>query len=116
MTAVYRGMIPQGTGTLSDSEHLKNSVRDILTTPPGSRVMRREYGSLLPDLIDEPMNDTTRLQCMSATVTALARHEPRIALQNVDVNWRAGGRAVVTLSGIITETMQNITFSITLRE
>ncbi|RLX69944.1 baseplate assembly protein, partial [Escherichia coli] len=26
------------------------------------------------------------------------------------------GRAVVTLSGIITETMQNITFSITLRE
>ncbi|MEJ1523363.1 GPW/gp25 family protein, partial [Escherichia coli] len=89
---------------------------DILTTPPGSRVMRREYGSLLPDLIDEPMNDTTRLQCMSATVTALARHEPRIALQNVDVNWRAGGRAVVTLSGIITETMQNITFSITLRE
>ncbi|HGC5157288.1 TPA: baseplate assembly protein, partial [Escherichia coli] len=30
--------------------------------------------------------------------------------------WRAGGRAVVTLSGIITETMQNITFSITLRE
>ncbi|EOC1969167.1 TPA: baseplate assembly protein, partial [Escherichia coli] len=31
MTAVYRGMNPQGTGTLSDSEHLKNSVRDILT-------------------------------------------------------------------------------------
>ncbi|HFV0001585.1 TPA: baseplate assembly protein, partial [Escherichia coli] len=28
MTAVYRGMNPQGTGTLSDSEHLKNSVRD----------------------------------------------------------------------------------------
>ncbi|STG54075.1 baseplate assembly protein V [Escherichia coli] len=27
MTAVYRGMNPQGTGTLSDSEHLKNSVR-----------------------------------------------------------------------------------------
>ncbi len=75
MTAVY-GMNPQGTGTLSDSEHLKNSVRDILT-PPGSRVMRREYGGLLPDLIDEPMNDTTRLRCMSATVTALARHEPR---------------------------------------
>ncbi|EEX7250423.1 phage tail protein [Escherichia coli] len=60
-------------------EHLKQSVRDILTTPLASRVMRREYGSLVPDLIDEPMNNTTRLQCMSAAVIALTRWEPRIA-------------------------------------
>ena len=58
MTTRYTGMNPDGTGNLNDMEHLKQSVRDILTTPLASRVMRREYGSLVPDLIDEPMNNT----------------------------------------------------------
>lgn len=84
---------PDGTGNLNDMEHLKQSVRDILITPLASRVMRREYGSLVPDLIDEPMNNTTRLQCMSAAVIALTRWEPRIALDAIDVVWKAGGRA-----------------------
>ncbi|SPX13597.1 Baseplate assembly protein W [Escherichia coli] len=53
-TTRYTGMNPDGTGNLNDMEHLKQSVRDILTTPLASRVMRREYGSLVPDLIDEP--------------------------------------------------------------
>lgn len=79
MTTRYTGMNPDGTGNLNDMDHLKQSVRDILTTPLASRVMRREYGSLVPDLIDEPMNNTTRLQCMSAAVIALTRWEPRIA-------------------------------------
>lgn len=75
MTATYTGMNPNGTGTLSDTDQLWNSVKDILTTPLASRVMRRDYGSLVPDLIDEPQNDATRLQCMSAAVIALARWE-----------------------------------------
>ena len=95
MTTRYTGMNPDGTGNLNDMEHLKQSVRDILTTPLASRVMRREYGSLVPDLIDEPMNNTTRLQCMSAAVIALTRWEPRIALDAIDVVWKAGGRAGV---------------------
>ncbi len=78
MTTRYTGMNPDGTGNLNDMEHLKQSVRDILTTPLASRVMRREYGSLVPDLIDEPMNNTTRLQCMSAAVIALTRWEPAL--------------------------------------
>ncbi|WP_249926314.1 GPW/gp25 family protein, partial [Escherichia coli] len=86
------------------------------TTPLASRVMRREYGSLVPDLIDEPMNNTTRLQCMSAAVIALTRWEPRIALDAIDVVWKAGGRAGVTLSGTVMQTMQNVELTITLRE
>ena len=116
MTTRYTGMNPDGPGNLNDTEHLKQSVRDILTTPLASRVMRREYGSLVPDLIDEPMNGMTRLQCMSAVVIAVTRWEPRLALNAVDVVWKAGGRARVTLSGILTQTMQNVELTITLRE
>ena len=102
MTTRYTGMNPDGTGNLNDMEHLKQSVR--------------EYGSLVPDLIDEPMNNTTRLQCMSAAVIALTRWEPRIALDAIDVVWKAGGRAGVTLSGTVMQTMQNVELTITLRE
>ena len=47
MTARYQGM-NRNTGLgISDTEHISQSMRDILLTPVGSRVMRREYGSLL---------------------------------------------------------------------
>ena len=41
--------------TITGAAHLAQSIADVLTTPIGSRVMRREYGSLLPDLIDDPL-------------------------------------------------------------
>lgn len=72
------------TGRRLDSlAHIQQSVADILTTPLGSRVMRREYGSLLPDLIDQPLNGPTALRAYVATVVALMRWEPRIRVQQV---------------------------------
>lgn len=47
--------------------------------------MRREYGSLLSELIDEPDNKATRLKVMSACYMALMRWEPRISLQRIEV-------------------------------
>ncbi|EHO5192881.1 GPW/gp25 family protein [Salmonella enterica] len=115
MTAHYTGMNPDNTGTLNDADQLWNSVNDILLTPLASRIMRRDYGSLIPDLIDAPENPTTRLQCMSAAVIALTRWEPRIALNSIDIRWLKNGRAEAELSGIITENMQPVRRVITLR-
>ncbi len=67
------------TGTpLADIEHIRQSIGKILTTPIGSRVMRRQFGSLLPELIDAPINARTRLQCMAASATAIIRWESRV--------------------------------------
>lgn len=72
------------TGRAMDSlAHIQQSVNDILTTPIGSRVMRREYGSLLPELIDQPLNGPTALRTYSATVVALMKWEPRIRVQQI---------------------------------
>ncbi|MBS7815848.1 hypothetical protein B9T11_08695 [Wohlfahrtiimonas chitiniclastica] len=60
------------------NQHIQQSIIDIITTRIGSRVMRREYGSLLPELIDRPANDENMMQLMSATVIALSIWEPRI--------------------------------------
>ncbi|MBB2777202.1 UNVERIFIED_ORG: phage baseplate assembly protein W, partial [Comamonas terrigena] len=35
---------------ISGIDHVRQSVADILTTPLGSRLERRNYGSLLPSL------------------------------------------------------------------
>ncbi|MEI7063997.1 GPW/gp25 family protein [Dickeya chrysanthemi] len=115
MTATYTGMNPHGTGTLTDADQLWQSVRDILTTPLASRVMRRDYGSLIPDLLDAPQNAVTRLQLMSAAVIALARWEPRISLNAVDIRYSASGAVEAELSGLITETMQAARSTLTLR-
>ena len=50
MTVRYLGMNSQTGLSISEVEHIRQSVRDILVTPVGSRVMRREYGSLLSAL------------------------------------------------------------------
>ena len=68
---------------LSERQHLAQSVQDILTTPLGSRVMRRNYGSLLPELLDQPLNGPTVLRVYSATVVALMTWEPRLRVQHI---------------------------------
>lgn len=71
---------------LDGNAHLGQSIGDILSTPIGSRVMRRDYGSMLPDLIDQPANALTRQLVFAATAVAIARWEPRLLLKKVAVS------------------------------
>lgn len=65
---------------LTDWEHVQQSIRIILTTPIGSRVMRRDFGSNLPDLIDRKLTPRGVLAIYSATALALIRWEPRFQI------------------------------------
>ena len=80
MTVRYTGMNSQTGLSISEAEHIRQSVRDILVTPVGSRVMRREYGSLLAAMIDRPQSPALRLQIMAACYSAIQKWEPRISL------------------------------------
>ncbi|WP_346209119.1 GPW/gp25 family protein [Aeromonas salmonicida] len=81
----WLGMNAATGRTISATDHIIQSVRDVLITPVGSRVMRRDYGSELFYLIDQPQHQATRLRLMAATVQALINWEPRITITNVDV-------------------------------
>lgn len=83
MTSI--GMNAKTGRRLKDIEHIWQSCRDILTTPVGTRIERREYGSLLPELIDHPHNAPNNLRLMAATVGALARWEPRISIRKINI-------------------------------
>lgn len=82
---------------LADIAHLRQSVRDILTTPLGSRVMRREYGSRLLELVDNPINPTTMLEAYAATAEALMRWEPRLKVLQVRATAADSGSLTVEL-------------------
>lgn len=85
---------------ITGMEHLKQSIADILTTPLGSRLERRTYGSLLPELIDQPSNARTRLRCYAAVASALMNWEPRLRVTRVGMTYgQKMGQAVITLEG-----------------
>lgn len=85
---------------LAGIAHLKQSIIDILTTPIGTRVMRREYGSRLFELVDAPMNSATIIDIVAATAEALDKWEPRLRLDRVELAVVAAGRAELTLYGL----------------
>ncbi|HAD4624832.1 TPA_asm: baseplate assembly protein [Salmonella enterica subsp. enterica serovar Typhi str. CT18] len=96
---LYIGMSRNDGQVIADTDHLRQSVRDILLTPQGSRLARREYGSLLSALIDQPQNPALRLQIMSAVYVALNRWEPRLTLDSITINGNFDGSMVVELTG-----------------
>jgi phage baseplate assembly protein W len=70
---------------LAGESHLAQSIADILTTPVGTRVMRRDYGSTVPQLLDAPLNGQTLLEFYGAVADALRKWEPRVTLARVQV-------------------------------
>jgi phage baseplate assembly protein W len=81
-------------------DHLRQSVADILTTAIGTRVMRREYGSLVPELVDHPDNPDTQVRLFAAIASALMRWEPRLRLTQLHYTRIEPGKAVITLDGL----------------
>jgi len=74
------------TGKLiTDKEVILQSIKEILFTPLGSRVMRRDFGSMLFELIDQPNNAALRLRIIAAVVIALNQFEPRINVIKVTI-------------------------------
>lgn len=94
-----RGMNAETGKSLEGIEHLEQSIRDILSTPVGTRVMRRSYGSRLMYLLDGPMNAALVAQIQSAVVEALTNYEPRVKLTRVIVNGAEGGQIDLTIEG-----------------
>ena len=93
------GFNSQTGKALDDLEHVRQSIRDILTTPLGSRVLQRDYGSRLFELVDSAMNGGGVMAVYQAVVTALAVWEPRFSVQNVQVTPGVGSISL-TLTGV----------------
>ena len=70
---------------IAGTDHLIQSVDDILSTPIGSRLARRDYCSRVPELLGQPLNGATKIRVYAATALALQRQEPRLRLSRIAV-------------------------------
>ena len=80
---IMRGINRITGHAIDDITHVKQSIQDILTTPIGSRVQLRNYGSRLFEYIDKPMNNEIIIQIILASAEAIDTWEPRVKLTRV---------------------------------
>lgn len=97
---------------MSLAEHVHQSIQNILFTRMGTRVQREEYGSLLPLLLDSPLNDVTLLRCNAAVVMAIAKYEPRYTITHAQTQTTAHG-VQISLSGSLNGQAQNFVIGVT---
>ncbi len=79
---------------------VEQSIRIILGTAHGERVMRPAFGCDLRSLVFAPDNDATANLARQYVIDGLTRWEPRIEVVDVTVERDADGRAGVLLLGI----------------
>lgn len=70
---------------LTDWEHTEQSIGKILQTAIGARVMRRTFGSDIPELVDTKMIRKSILAVYSAAAAAIERWEPRFRMKTGSV-------------------------------
>jgi phage baseplate assembly protein W len=70
---------------VSGERDIEESIRVILGTRPGERVMRPEFGCRAHELLFEPRNASTETLMQQYVSDALRMWEPRITVQWVDV-------------------------------
>jgi phage baseplate assembly protein W len=77
------------TGAIAEAAYetdIEQSVRIILGTEPGERVMRPDFGAGLRGLMFEPINTTTMALVQFRVRNALIQWEPRIDSVTVNVS------------------------------
>lgn len=87
--------------------HVEQSIGKILTTELGSRVERRDFGSLIPRLIDQPQNEENILNFFIAAAEALEARivrghqygEPRFNLTALAFDATVAGHVVLEVKG-----------------
>jgi phage baseplate assembly protein W len=99
-TTRLTGMDNRTGRTISGVQWLQRAAMDVLTTPLGSRPMRRDYGSEVPELIDQPDNAATRVRVYAASAQALMRWLPQLQIHSVALfSGEREGQAVLEISG-----------------
>ena len=86
-----------GIAMVRGTEEIEQSIYLILSTTPGERPMRPEFGCGLVDYVFAPMDPGTFGEISVAVGEALDRWEPRIEVLDVDVDLHPGDDSVVLI-------------------
>jgi Bacteriophage baseplate protein W len=76
---------------------VEQAIRIILSTAPGERPMRPEFGCAVHDCVFERMEADTLARIDQAVRVALDRWEPRVAIEDIAFESRKEGELLVHL-------------------
>jgi phage baseplate assembly protein W len=80
--------LPDAQGRMnfpSLAESVRQNLRVLLSTRAGEQLMRPDYGAGLTDFLGQPDTIATRRRIYDLVTEAIARWEPRVELDRVDV-------------------------------
>ena len=101
-------------------EDVRQAVRIILETGRGERVMRPDFGAGLDDFLFEPINTTTLALIRHRVEEALIAWEPRIRVENIDVQPNANEQSRIDIevdySVRATNTFYNLVYPFYIQE
>ncbi len=100
------------TSMMSDAEDIHSSLEILLSTRPGERVMRPEYGCNLDELIFEPLTTTFKTYIKDLIHTAILYHEPRIDVLKIVLNdtGELEGQILIAIDYMIRSTNSRFNF------
>jgi len=75
-----------GIEMVEDRYSVRQAVLLLLSTRPGERVMRPDYGCELHKLVFSPNDETTAGLAMHYVQQAISRWEPRVVIERLDAN------------------------------
>lgn len=112
MKPVIIGMDRFTGKALDTAAHIVQCVADILTTPLGSMPWRRDYGSRLIALMDQPSSPALSALIRAATAIAIGRWEPRLRVLKVAFSPPdATGQATLSIESMRLDLPQPTPFS-----
>lgn len=108
----YAGAIH--TKTVSEEGDIRESLNVLLSTRPGERVMQPGYGCGIHALVYEVMNESTITEIMDMIERAVMIYEPRIDLEDIEVDEDQAyeGKLILTLVYTVrsTNTRSNVVY------
>jgi phage baseplate assembly protein W len=93
------GLTPRGgIAMVDDRDSVRQAILLLLSTVPGERIMRPEYGCQLHRLVFSPNDETTAGLAIHYVRQALDRWEPRIEVLRLDAQRDAVNPEQLTIS------------------
>ena len=103
---------PPAVGMLSNEDDIQSSLEILLSTRPGERVMRPDYGCNLDELVFEPLTTTFKTYIKDLIATAILYYEPRIDVNKIELedDGELEGRILISIEYTIRSTNSRFNF------
>lgn len=90
--------VAEGAVMSTDQKDIAESLQILFSTQPGERIMRADYGCDLQSFVFENISEPLLAEMRTRIADSLLRHEPRVAIDEVQITRDARQRTMLRIS------------------